>query len=301
MLKSDKIPGLLLSQKVFPLGLQMAFFTFNDHIQRGPHTTWFSPSLREIKTLLLASLLFFLLPLWDGKRVEDIVSLRNTRLFPNRSCINTSVHSCADLQMDLNPGPRSKNSAIPGANFAYQNISLLSNQAASLRDSWMVRESFWLTHASVAAGANAHGRASKQGITKLVICRVEGQGEGAFPSAMELFTMRVLNRIILVPDSVKGAVGDIEEKGQGPDTYAFKVCLLIPFNLYKLTTLNTYIRKQEKMKINKYPAQEVGKITPKGNKREKLVKTKAEINECVFLKQHRKTNNRPKSWILEKK
>lgn len=75
------------------------------------------------KTLLLASLLFLLLLLWDGKRVEDIVSLRNTRLFPNRPYINTSVHSCADLQMDLNPEPWSKNSTIPGANLAYQNIS----------------------------------------------------------------------------------------------------------------------------------------------------------------------------------
>lgn len=63
--------------------------------------------------------------------------------------------------------------------------------------------------------------------------------------------MRVWNGTILQPDSVKGAVGDMEEKGQGPDArYAFKVCLFRPFDLYKWTTLNTYVRKQEKIKIN---------------------------------------------------
>lgn len=116
--------------------------------------------------------------------------------------------------------------------------------------------------------------------------------------------MHVFNPIILVPDTVKGAVGVTEEKGQGPDTYcASKVCLLIPFDLYQLTTSNTYIRKQEKTKTSelKYPTPQVRKISPKGNKRKKLVKTKAEINVCVcVLKLHRETNNRSKSWILEK-
>lgn len=42
----------------------------------------------------------------------------------------------------------------------------------------MVRELFWLTHVSAAAGANVRGCASIQGTTKLVVCRVEGQGEG---------------------------------------------------------------------------------------------------------------------------
>lgn len=103
----------------------------------------------------------------------------------------------------------------------------------------------------MAAGANGHGHVSKQGTTQRVSCRVEGQGEGAFPCALELFTRHVLNHLIPGPDSVKGAVGDSEEKGQGPDTcYAFPVCLFIPFDLYKLTISNAHIRKQGKMKIN---------------------------------------------------
>lgn len=99
---------------------------------------------QEIKTLVKKQwipvspwslVFFFLLPLWDGKTVED--SLSNARLFQNRSCIDTNRRCyCADLQMALNPMPLGKDSGSTGAKTnslsKYFSVEKSSSQSSGL-------------------------------------------------------------------------------------------------------------------------------------------------------------------------
>lgn len=176
--------------------------------------------------------------------------------------------------------------ALTPTQIVCQNNFLLRNQAAKLQDPWLTRESFWLKQGSASSEAKVHGHTNEYDETKLVLRSRRTRKGGIFPCHISVYFLFVESNNCWEHSTClllwKALQKTWRRKGRGQTCVGpYMLCLQSVYfiNSYKLITLSTYIRKQERIKINELSIQlkklEEGQIKyPEGKQKKGIGKDK---------------------------